>query len=287
MTLRSALYAGRVVHDRTRPRRHHLSYRVFMLLLDLDELDTLDARLKRFSRGRLNLVGFHDRDHLDDPDASLPDASLKDTVLAKLDARGLAPKGARISVLAMPRILGKGFNPLSVFFCHDADGRLVATLHAVRNTFGQRHDYVLAAGKARGGWVEQDARKAFYVSPFLPMDLRYAFEIKPPGRSVHVGVDVMDEEGLILAATFSGERRDLTDGALWKALWDHPWQVAGILAAIHWEAVKIVLKGFRFFPQDPAERGLKRPGEGQRKGRAEDLDAAQVKRWEEVTLKRN
>lgn len=252
MTLRSALYSGRVVHERMRPKRHRLSYRVFMLLLDLDEIDALDRSLKRFSRARLNLIGFHDRDHLDDPDASL-----KEVALAKLRAEGL--DAARISVLAMPRILGKGFNPLSVFFCHDADGKLVATIHAVRNTFGQRHDYVLPARRTVGGWVEQDARKAFYVSPFLPMDLRYGFEIAPPAEAVHVGVDVLDEEGLVLAATFSGERRDLTDPAIWKALAGHPWQVAGILAAIHWEALKLVAKGFRIFPQDRATRGLRRP----------------------------
>ncbi len=272
MTLRSALYTGLVTHDRTRPKRHSLRYRVFMLLLDLDEIDLLDKTLKRFSRGRLNLIGFHDRDHLEDPNASL-----KDAVLAKLRARGLAPEGARISVLAMPRILGKGFNPLSVFFCHDADGKLVATVHAVRNTFGQRHDYVLPAGKARAGWVEQGTRrKVFYVSPFLPMDLRYGFEVAPPTESVHVGVDVMDEEGIVLAATFSGKRQDLTDGAIWKALASHPWQVFGVLAAIHWEALKLVLKGFRFYPQEAATRGAPRPVEAHAKGRADEVDAARV-----------
>jgi DUF1365 family protein len=247
VTLRSALYSGHVVHERMRPKRHRLRYRVFMLLLDLDEIDGLDRTLKRFSRGRWNLIGFHDRDHLKDPDATL-----KDTVLAKLRAQGLDAE--RVSVLAMPRILGKGFNPLSVFFCHDADGKLVATVHAVRNTFGQRHDYVLPARRVVGGWVEQGAAKAFYVSPFLPMDLRYGFEIAPPAEAVHVGVDVLDEDGLVLAATFSGERRDLTDHAIRQALVSHPWQVAGILAAIHWEALKLVLKGFRYFPQDPATR---------------------------------
>lgn len=273
MTLRSALYAGQVVHDRARPKRHRLAYRVFMLLLDLDEIDALDARLRWFSRGRLNLIGFHDRDHLEDPATSL-----KDAVLAKLAAKGLAPEGARISVLAMPRILGKGFNPLSVFFCHDAEGRLIATVHAVRNTFGQRHDYVLPADRARGGWVEQGAEKAFYVSPFLPMDLRYAFEIRPPAEAVHVGVDVHDEDGLVLAANFSGERHDMTDGAILRALAGHPWQVAGILAAIHWEALKIVFKGFRYFPQSRADAT-------KRKGRVGVSDAAQVKRWEEITLR--
>ena len=256
MTFRSALYEGLVVHHRTRPRDHRLRYRVFMLLLDLDEIDALDARLKGFSRGRWNLIGFHDGDYLEEAETSL-----KTAVLTRLRDDNLAPEGARISVLAMPRILGKGFNPLSVFFCHDAGGRLVATVHAVRNTFGQRHDYVLPARETGGGRVEQGARKAFYVSPFLPMDLRYAFTIAPPDEAVHVGVDVLDAQGLVLAASFSGVRRPLTDGAIWRSLATHPWQVLGVLAAIHWEALKIVLKGFRFFPQDRTTRGVRRPAQ--------------------------
>ena len=256
MTFRSALYDGFVVHQRTRPRDHRLRYRIFMLWLDLDEIDALDARLRRFSRGRWNLVGFHDRDYQEGPETSL-----KATVLARLRREGLASEGARISVLAMPRILGKGFNPLSVFFCHDAGGRLVATVHAVRNTFGQRHDYVLPASGRGDGRTGQGARKAFYVSPFLPMDLRYGFTIAPPDETVHVGVDVLDGQGLVLAASFSGVRRPLTEGAIWRALATHPWQVLGVLAAIHWEALKIVLKGFRFFPQDPATRRVRRPAD--------------------------
>lgn len=251
---RSALYAGHVVHDRTRPKRHHLRYGVFMLLLDLDEVEPLSARLRLFSRRGWNLIGFHSRDHLDDPGATL-----KDEVLAKLSAHGLAEGVRSVRVLTMPRILGKGFNPLTVFFCYDAKDGLVATVHAVRNTFGQRHDYVMPARLGRDGWVEQAADKAFYVSPFLPMDLRYSFETRPPIEDVHVGVDVLDEAGIVLSATFEGERRALTDGAILKALTGHPWQVAGILVAIHWEALKIILKGFRFYPQDKATRGLRRP----------------------------
>jgi len=254
VTSPSALYAGHVVHDRTRPKRHHLRYSVFMLLLDLDEIEALSARLRLFSYRGWNLIGFHDRDHLDDPRATL-----KDEVLAKLAVHGLDQGVVSIRVMTMPRILGKGFNPLTVFFCHDAQDRLVATVHAVRNTFGQRHDYVMPARLGLDGWVEQGASKAFYVSPFLPMDLRYDFETRPPAAAVGVGVDVLDDAGVVLSATFSGERRALTDSAIVKAFAMHPWQVAGILVAIHWEAIKIVLKGFRYYPQEKATRGLRRP----------------------------
>lgn len=269
--MRSGLYSGVVAHQRLRPRRHRLAYRMFMLALDLDELDCLSRRLKLFSHNGWNLVSLHDRDF-----AGKVRAPLRPQIEARLAQAGHDLKGGRITLLCMPRLLGKGFNPLSVYFCHDRDGRLATTIHAVRNTFGERHDYVLPVEPSADGRVRQACGKAFHVSPFMPMDLRYAFEIKPPGDSVHVGVDVLDQEGLMLTATFSGQRQDLTDKAIWKALANHPWQVVGILAAIHWEALKIVFKGFRFFPQARAERAASRPAEAPAKGRADEVDAARM-----------
>ncbi|KSB90822.1 hypothetical protein AS593_17265 [Caulobacter vibrioides] len=242
MSLRSSLYSGVVVHARERPRKHRLRYRVFMLLLDLDELDAADRRLRLFSHNGLNLLSWHDRDH-----AERRRAPVKPQVEALLSARGLETPGGRIMALCMPRVLGHGFNPLTVYFCHDRDERLAAVVYAVSNTFGERHDYVLPAIARDDGLVVQGCDKTFYVSPFLPMDLRYAFTIAPPGEGVRVGVDVHDDQGRVLSAGFSGRREPLGDGALLRAVLGHPWQVVGVLAGIHWEAVKILLKGFRFF----------------------------------------
>ncbi|MBC7670449.1 MAG: DUF1365 family protein [Gemmatimonadaceae bacterium] len=241
--MRSALYSGVVAHGRMRPRRHRLDYRVFMLALDLDELDTLASRLKLFTHNGWNLVSLHDRDF-----AGKVRAPLRPQIEAKLAQAGFDLVGGRITLLCMPRLLGKGFNPLSVYFCHDRDGRLAATIHAVRNTFGERHDYVLPVEASPDERVRQACGKGFHVSPFMPMDLDYQFDLLPPGNRVGVGVTVHDEAGLLLAASFAGERRELTDRALLRAVATHPWQVAGVLAAIHWEAVKMVLKGFRLLP---------------------------------------
>jgi DUF1365 family protein len=257
MTLRaagaSAMYVGEVAHDRSRPKRHRLRYDVFMLLLDLDELEALDRRLKRFSLNRFNLLSFHDRDH----DAA-EGRTVKATVLAKLAALDITLDDPKITLLCMPRVLGHGFNPLSVYFCRDG-GTLKVIVYAVRNTFGQRHDYVLPVRRERAGWVEQGAPKVFHVSPFMPMDLRYAFDIATPDQTVHVGVDVFDAAGLMLTATFAGQRRDLDDAGLLRAMLGHPWQIIGVLAAIVWEAVKIAAKGFKTYPD---------PGVAQRKGGA-------------------
>jgi DUF1365 family protein len=245
--VKSGLYAGLVAHQRLRPRRHRLAYRVFMLALDLDELDDLHQRLRLFAHNGWNLVSFHDRDF-----AGRVRAPLRPQIEARLAQASLDLTGGRITLLCMPRLLGKGFNPLSVYYCHDRDGRLAATVHAVRNTFGERHDYVLPVETSVDGRVRQACGKAFHVSPFMPMDLDYQFDLLPPEDRVEVGVSVHDEAGLLLAASFVGARRPLTDGALLRAVVSHPWQLAGVLAAIHWEAVKLVLKGFRIFPSPKA-----------------------------------
>jgi len=161
-------------------------------------------------------------------------------VEAQLAAAGIA-HGGPIRILAMPRILGMGFNPLTVYYCHRPDGALSAILYEVNNTFGERHSYLIPADDAPV--VKQACEKGFYVSPFMDMDLSYAFRILRPEERVLVAVDTSDADGLVLAASFSGERRALTDGELIKAWLTHPWMSVGVVAAIHLEALKIWLKG--------------------------------------------
>lgn len=235
MTLTSGLYAGLVSHARVKPRRHRLAYRIFMLLVDLDEAATLQHRLRTLGVGRFNLFGFDEARHGDGSGRPL-----KAQVEGTLAEAGIA-HGGPIQVLTMPQILGRAFNPLTVFFCYAADGRLSAILYEVNNTFGERHGYLIPTADAPR--IDQEARKDFYVSPFMDMDLTYAFRIRRPGDRVRVVVDTHDAEGLVLAASFVGQRSELTDANLLKAWLTHPWMTVGVLAAIHLEALKIWLKG--------------------------------------------
>lgn len=246
MTFASGLYPGVVTHTRLKPRRHALRYRVFMLFLDLDEVAALDRGLKLFSLARFNLVGFDPRRHGDG--SATP---LKAQVEAKLAAAGIA-HGGPVRMLAMPRILGTGFNPLTVYFCHRADGALSAILYEVNNTFGERHSYLIPADNAP--IVRQACEKGFYVSPFMDMDLSYAFRVRPPGEAVQVLVDVDDAEGRVLATGFVAERKTLSDRNLLRAWLTHPWMTLGVLAAIHWEALFVWFKGekIRRRPEAPA-----------------------------------
>jgi len=246
--LASGLYPGIVTHARLKPRVHKLRYRIFMLLLDLDELSALDRGLKLFSLKRFNLVGFDPDRHGDGSGRPL-----KAQVEAQLAAAGIA-HGGPVRMLAMPRILGMGFNPLTVYYCHRPDGALSAILYEVNNTFGERHSYLIPADDAPV--VKQACEKGFYVSPFMDMDLSYSFRMRPPlsreaSDEVQVFVDVDDTAGRVLAAGFSGRRQDLSDRNLLRAWLTHPWMTVGVLGAIHWEAMFIFLKGEKIRQRPP------------------------------------
>ncbi len=241
----SCLYDAVVVHQRTRPVAHRLRYRIATLLLDLDELPILDSRLLLFAYNRVGIVSFHERDHGDGTARGL-----RGWVETQMLAAGIAPDGGPIRVLAMPRVLGHVFNPLSVFFCHRRDGALAAVLYEVNNTFGQRHCYLVpVTDDARP--LHQACDKVFFVSPFLPMEMRYRFRVEPPGERMSVGVFGDDAEGLLIAATLAGRRRPLTDAALLGAALRARLLSAKVLAGIHWEAAKLWRKGVRLQNRPP------------------------------------
>lgn len=239
------LYLGVVTHVRTRPRRHVLRYRVFQVLLDIDQLPDLDRRLRLLNINRPGLMSFNERDHGERTGAPLRD--FVDQVLAEV---GRSPSAGQILVQCMPRVLGYVFNPLTLYYCHDADGALSDVVLQVHNTFGGRHAYVLPVdgeGAARGGCA-----KAFHVSPLLPMDLDYRFHLGAPSGHVRSVVQALDPSGrLVLHADFTGRRQDLTDANLAAAFLTRPLLTLKVVVAIHLEAAKLLLKGLRLNPAPP------------------------------------
>jgi DUF1365 family protein len=244
---RSAIYAGDVVHVRHRPRRHRLHYRVFSLLIDLDELPALSARSRVFGYNRPALFSFHDADHGDGVVGRL-----RPWVEARLAEAGIDSAAPGISVLCYPRIFNYVFNPLTLYFCSDRSGRLRAVLDEVCNTQCERHIYGIAA--AESDVVRQTAPKLHFVSPFVPMACRYDFLIRPPEDRVLVRIEEADREGPLLVASFAGRRRDWTDKALWQVFFSYPLMTFKVTAAIHWEALKLLLKGLPVFAHHPAPR---------------------------------
>ncbi|MEO1720924.1 MAG: DUF1365 domain-containing protein [Pseudomonadota bacterium] len=236
------LYRGHVMHMRLRPFTHRFRYRVFTLLLDIDRLEETCTRLRLLRLDRFGLLSFHRRDH-----GARDGSALRPWAEAELAAVG-RPKPARIMLLSFPRIFGYAFNPLSVYFCEDAAGRLESVIYEVKNTFGDQHTYVMAADEGRDGVARHGAEKGFFVSPFIGMTQSYRFTIRQPAERLAIRIRQHDAEGEWLIATQSGERVALTDAALLKLWAFHPLMTLKVILAIHWQALKLWLKGARFHP---------------------------------------
>lgn len=246
--MNSALYQGAVAHRRFRPKAHRLRYRVFWLMLDLAELNGLDRRLAVFSRNRFNLLSFHDRDHGDGSRTPL-----RDQIEARLGAVGVDLEGGAIRLLTMPRMLGHVFNPLSLYYCHRPDGALAAMVYEVTSTFGLRHAYVapVQLKDQAAGVIRQQAAKVLYVSPFMGMDMGYAFRGRAPDARLGLTIEGRDADGVLITATLAGERKALNDRALLAAVIAFPLLTLKVVAAIHWEALKLWLKRVPLTRQPP------------------------------------
>lgn len=245
--LSSCLYTGTVMHRRFKPHAHRLNYRVFWCLLDLDELPHLPSRLRFFSLKGFNLFGFRNADHGDGSDRPL-----RAQVEAHLATAGIDLGGGAIRLLCMPRLLGFVFNPISVYYCYDRGGALKALLYQVHNTFGQRHSYLIPVDSKPGEPLEQRCLKAFYVSPFMDMDIAYRFRVQPPDKRVALVIESSDAQGPVLFASLAGERHALTDAALLRAFLSFPFMTLKVVAGIHWEALNLWIKGMRLRPRPPA-----------------------------------
>jgi len=232
------LYHGVVAHRRLRPVGHRFAYRVFAMLFDIDRIGEVAKGARWFSRNRFNLFSFHDRDH-----AFEKGALVSGSVRALLRAHGFRGDG-RIELLCYPRLLGYVFNPLSVFYCRDAGGRLEAVLYEVRNTFGGRHSYLMPVEDG-ARIIRQRAAKAFHVSPFMDMDQTYDFRLAPPGDTLSVHIHQTDSQGPIFSASFAGRAEDATDSALLKAFFRYPLMTLKVIVAIHFEAARLFMKGLR------------------------------------------
>jgi uncharacterized protein len=245
----ASLYFGDVMHARLKPVGHRFSYRVMSLLVDLDRLDEADRQCQLFGVNRAALYSFHEADH-----GERNGSSLRAYAQGRAREHGIDLTAGRVWLLCYPRLLGYTFNPLSVYFCHGADGDLALIIYEVRNTFGEMRSYVLPVrpGEISAAGVRQEQDKLFYVSPFVDMATRYRFRISPPDEEVRLRILEVDADGPLLAATFHGRRRALTSPALLRACVTLPLLTLKIIGAIHWEALRLWLKGLRLVPKPDA-----------------------------------
>lgn len=237
-SLTSAIYAGRVEHRRITPVAHALGYDVFALYLDIDGLTETAHRLRLFSLNRFNVFSLHERDH-----GARDGQSLPAYVRGLIKDRPEAAQVERIFLLAYPRVLGFVFNPLSTYYGFDAQGRLVIMVYEVTNTFGDRTSYVIPVDSGR---IDQSCQKRMWVSPFNTAQGHYGFHGSLPGESLSLGVSLKDKDGPKLKAWFRARRLALSDATLARLALRFPFMTFKVIAAIHWQALKLWLKGLSY-----------------------------------------
>ncbi len=233
------LHAGTTSHVRHTPFVHKFSYRMWMLSVDLDQV----AETRLFRRNRAGVVSLHDADH-----GPRDGSALRPWVEAHLARMRLDAFAARIRFMVIPRVFGYAFNPIALFTCHDAAGTLGAVIHQVKNTFGDQTAYVLPV-VTENRTIRQATAKRMHVSPFFDMQGGYRFAFNDPAADdFRFTIRYGAEQEPRMTASMHLQTRPLTDGALARLLLAMPLMPAKVFAAIHWEALRLKLKGARYHP---------------------------------------
>jgi hypothetical protein len=245
--LQPAVCFGAVMHERHVQAHNRFVYPTAFLRLPLERLDTLRVPLLGIERA--NVFSFRNRDH-----GARDGSPLLPWIRTLLRDQGLAPVcDGEIVLQTMPRILGFVFNPVSFWFCHDRDGAVRVVLAEVSNTFGERHNYLVHHPDLRPivSGDELRATKCFHVSPFFPVRGEYRFRFEQRGAVHAVSIDLWDGGELQLSTRLSGRAQALDGRAMRKWLARQPFMTLGVVARIHWQALRLALRRVSFFRKPP------------------------------------
>lgn len=246
----AVLYSMRVMHARRVAPLYRFVYKIFSVLFDIDRLDELQARLRWFSHNRFNIFSLYDKDY-----GGSQTLGLRRWAEGVCASQGIALAGGRIRLLTQPRMFGWAFNPANFWYCEHADGTLRAVIAEVHNTFGERHSYLLSSASAAGGASAGlplsygqvlEKEKCFHVSPLFDLQGRYFFSFTEPGEKMAVQLKETREGVPLIDTAMAGQATPFTDAEIFRQVFAMPVQALKVLAGIHWQALKIWLRGARF-----------------------------------------
>lgn len=243
MELKTRLYRCKVTHKREKPRRNFFSYSIFMFLIDLDEVEKLSGKFSVIGHNRFNLFGFYDKDHFKQKNlnASL---STRDKLLSYLKSKGFSFVPTRIFLLTNLRILGYVFNPVSFYYLQDENEEVKYVIAEVSNTFGEMKFYALKDFSNR--FFHEIHDKYFYISPFTRPDDKLELKVGLPDRKFSIMVDNLRNGDKPVRTVLSGTEEKFSNAKLLWYFFRFPFVTLQIIGLIHWQALKLWLKGVKF-----------------------------------------
>lgn len=249
--MKSCIYKGRVKHQRFMPRVHEFTYALFMMYVDLDELPWVFKKYRMWSVNRSSIASFHRKDHFGDEQYNLAD-SIRALVH---DKTGCKPAGP-IRLLTHFRYFGHIFNPLSLYFCYDeSDTKLEYVVAEVMNTpWKELHCYVLTDNQNEPLSFSNVHQKEFHVSPFMDLDMQYRWKIEAPDQSIHVEIENWQKDSKVFDAIIDLKKVEINSKSLTNVLLHFPLMTLKVVAAIHFEALKLWLKGVAYVPHPKNNR---------------------------------
>lgn len=257
--MRSTLAQGHVHHRRIAPKAYTFKYGVYYVLLDLDEIDEVERRIIPFRHNAPNVLSFRDSDHM-----AREGETLRMAVNRRLTVHGLDPAAVRVSLLTNTRVAGYIFNPVSFYFVRDrASDALVLVIAEVHNTHGEEHVYELVRESADGVYRSR-TDKQFYVSPFIEMEARYVFEVRELREGAYdLRIDEYrpDSRGPEARPFFQAQLQvspvPLTNANVARMLARYPLITLQTIGLIHWQGLKLWLRGVKFRKHTPKEPALR------------------------------
>ena len=237
--MESGIYTGTLRHRRFTPARHEFTYPLFMVFVDIDRLPELMRISPLAGYNRRNWVSYQERDHFGDPAKDLRERLYRDAQKKGV----LLPEGP-VFLLTHLRYLGYNFNPVSFFYCYDREDRLQMVMAEVNNTFGETQNYWLTSIVERSAGENKRYRfeKTFHVSPFLKLGHEYDWTFTPPGDRLITQSASYENGQQIFDSTLKLDRHEWSRRELHRALIRFPWMTAKVITAIHWQALRLLLK---------------------------------------------
>jgi len=262
--MNSAIYTGKIFHTRTGPKKNDFAYSIYLAYVDLDELPELDKKFRLFSLNRFNAFSFFDQDHFkfinqrNKEKQAIAQENVtyqiqhylnkgtKDRIQTLLKDAGMDFKLGKVCVLTNLRVFGYVFNPVSFYYCFDAQGVFRVLVSEVNNTFGDQKMYFDPIDDPRQKIFTKVQRKNFYISPYTEFDNDLSWNFSLPKEQVFVMIDSLKKGRVEVKAVFKGRRREITDGLLLWLNFRYPLQTLMIICRIHYQALKLFIKKVTF-----------------------------------------